>query len=831
MRCVVRRSASAAEGLQDAIATTPGFATEDNGLLHARGVDDGFLYVIDGVPVYERMDGVHGVAPDPEMVDSINVIVGHVPPEFGFKSGGVIEVRTSNRRSDAWLGNVQGSSGSDSTWQGSSVFGGPASRSTALTFGFSGQRSSRFLDPVHPGNLHNDGNAVNATAEFGWTMTPSSTLSVLGGLGRSSFEVPHTEEQDERQQDQRQRNRQTWQTASWQRAWSTQTVTQVAAYHRSGSAALFGSERDTPLHINADRSLRRIGALASVTHQRGKHVLKAGIEASRLSLHEDFSFFVTDEEEGEEADLSDGALAHDEDNPFIFSGRAQPTLFAFYVQDSIRVGRGFTVDFGVRADRARMLTQASQWSPRVGAAYHLPGTNTVLRGSIDRFFQPPQAENLLLGSSEQARELSPFVDDSVGGGEDLQPERQWATEVGVNQAIKHGVTLDVSYWRRRVRNAADPNVLFGTTIIFPNSIARGRGDGVDVRLELQRRRGVSAYLSYTNSRVVQFGPVTGGLFVEDEVIEIADGTAFTPDHDQRHVGAFGVTYDHARTGSWVSLTGRYESGTPLEVDEEELDELLERPGSELVDIHRGRVKPRQLLDVLAGLRLFRREGNEVIVKAAILNVIGTAFAYNFGNPFSGTHFGPGRTFQVGTAGKTWSIVQGLSSIGPSRVHRHGRRNARHVPESRDMRLRSLVGVPSGLEAQTKDAMIGTWRMDVAKSRLDGPAPKNEVRTYAAAGPDIKATTRGVDNLGKPYLEEWVISYDGKDRPIDNPDADSVSRRLIDPLTAEFTLKRAGKVVTVGTRVISKDGKTMTITAKGTNAKGQAIHTVEVFERQ
>src|SRR5688500_6115172 len=119
-------------GLQDAIATTPGWATEDNGLLHARGVDDGFLYVVDGVPMYERMDSTHGIAPDPEMVESVNVMVGHVPPEFGFKSGGVIEVRTATGKSDAWLGNMQGTFGSDATRQGSSVFGGPMSASTAL---------------------------------------------------------------------------------------------------------------------------------------------------------------------------------------------------------------------------------------------------------------------------------------------------------------------------------------------------------------------------------------------------------------------------------------------------------------------------------------------------------------------------------------------------------------------------------------------------------------------------------------------------------------------------------------------------------------------------
>ncbi|MGH9311017.1 MAG: hypothetical protein ACRD1U_16695, partial [Vicinamibacterales bacterium] len=65
-------------GLQSAIATAPGWATEDNGLLHVRGVDDGFLYVIDGVPVYERLDGLFGVAPDPAMIDSVNVLTGYV---------------------------------------------------------------------------------------------------------------------------------------------------------------------------------------------------------------------------------------------------------------------------------------------------------------------------------------------------------------------------------------------------------------------------------------------------------------------------------------------------------------------------------------------------------------------------------------------------------------------------------------------------------------------------------------------------------------------------------------------------------------------------------
>jgi len=614
--------------------------------MHARGVDDGFLYVVDGVPFYERMDSLHGVAPDPEMIDSMNVLIGHVPPEFGFKSGGVIEVRTSSHKSDRWLGNVQGLFGTDATRQGSGVFGGPLGDTTALTVGASGQRSDRFLDPVHPDNFHNTGNATNVTGEFSWLIAPTSTLSIASGFGRSDFDVPHNEDQEEAGQHQRQENVQTWQTGSWQRAWSGNTISQVAGYYRSGTAALLGTGRDTPLFIDADRSLKRMGILGSMTHHRGKHAFKVGFEAARLSLDEEFSFFVTDEAEGEEAGLSEEVLEHDDDNPFDFTGHDTPNLFAFYAQDSVRFGRGLTVDFGVRADRSRMLIAESQWSPRIGAAYHIPGTDTIVRGSVDRFFQPPQAEYLLLGSSEEARALSPFADET-GGGEDVKPERQWATELAVNQTFARGMSLDVSYWRRRVHDVGDPNVLLGTTIIIPNSIARGEADGLDVRLEFPRRGGMSGYLSYTNAKVVQYGPVTGGLFLEDDVIEIADGTEFTPDHDQRNVGAFGLSYDDLRTGFWATFGGRYESGTPLEVDEDELDELMARPGAELVNFETGRVHPRLVFDVVAGTRLFSSSGYDISLRGGVLNLTGEEFAYNFGNPFSGTHFGAGRTFQIG----------------------------------------------------------------------------------------------------------------------------------------------------------------------------------------
>ena len=633
-------------GLQGAIATAPGWSTEDNGLLHVRGVDDGFLYVIDGVPVYERLDGLFGMAPDPAMIESLSVITGYIPAEFGWKAGAVLEVRSAARMADSWEASVEGSAGGDEMGEISGVAGGPLARSAALTVGASKESSARYLDPVHPDNFHNQGGSWSGGAHAGWNVTSADAVSAVAGVGRSTFDVPHAEVEEAAGQDQRQQNRQYWQTASWQRVWSAATVSQFAGYHRFSSSRLSGSDRDTPLFTDSYRTLGRVGLLASVSQQRGAHLIKAGGEASWLRLREDFTFAVTDPDLAEDAGLSDEALEHTVDNPFVFGGRATPSLFSAYVQDSIRLTDALTVDLGVRADSSRLLLAAWQVSPRAGAAYRFPAHDTIVRASFGRFFQPPQPENVLLASSELAWALSPFQSET-GGGAELEPERQSVADIGVEHMVAKRLRLDVSVWRRWIRNVADPNVFFGTTLLFPNAVAEGRASGIDVRLDVPRRRGWSGYESYANGRVVQFGPISGGLFLEDEVIEIGPGTAFTPDHDQRNVGTLGISFDADQAGLAVSVTGRYESGTPLEVDDDELDELADRPGADLVDFERGRVKPRAVFDAALSKRVVRRGRAEVTLRASVTNLTGRRYAFNFGNPFSGTHFGPGRTAQVG----------------------------------------------------------------------------------------------------------------------------------------------------------------------------------------
>ena len=268
----------------------------------------------------------------------------------------------------------------------------------------------------------------------------------------------------------------------------------------------------------------------------------------------------------------------------------------------------------------------------------------MLRGSVSRFFQPPQPENLLLSSSEEARALSPFIEDGGEGGAAVEPERQWAFEAGLNHDFGGRFRFDAAFWHRSIVDAADPNVFAGTTIIFPNAVARGRAVGFDVRLEVPRRRSWSGYFNLSVGQVHQHGPITGGLFLEDDVAEVASGEEFIPDHDQPIVSGAGVTWTHPRYGASLSATVRYESGTPIDSSEE--DELSDRPGVELVDFDRGRVAPRAIASLLAEVPIWKHGRRSARIRATILNLFDDRYAYNFGNPFSGTHFGSPRTFSV-----------------------------------------------------------------------------------------------------------------------------------------------------------------------------------------
>lgn len=143
---------------------------------------------------------------------------------------------------------------------------------------------------------------------------------------------------------------------------------------------------------------------------------------------------------------------------------------------------------------------------------------------------------------------------------------------------------------------------------------------------------------------------------------------------------------------------------------------------------------------------------------------------------------------------------------------------------------TVIGVPA---AQGSDPILGTWELNVSKSTFSpGPGPRSETRVMVQDGAVIRATSKGVDASGNPTGSQWTVTYDGTEQKIvGDPDADSQIVKRLDQFRTETTIKRGGKVVQTAVRELSKDGKTMTLTFKGVNAKGQTIHDVMVFEKR
>ena len=133
-----------------------------------------------------------------------------------------------------------------------------------------------------------------------------------------------------------------------------------------------------------------------------------------------------------------------------------------------------------------------------------------------------------------------------------------------------------------------------------------------------------------------------------------------------------------------------------------------------------------------------------------------------------------------------------------------------------------------------DARIGSWKVNLAKSKFgSGPAPKSNTAKLEPHGSNgIKATAERVDDQGQKTVLSYTADYDGKDYPVTgDPGRDTVAMKRIDAYTLEVTNKKAGKVVTSGKEVLSKDGKVRTITMHGTDAQGRAFTNVSVYEKQ
>lgn len=135
-------------------------------------------------------------------------------------------------------------------------------------------------------------------------------------------------------------------------------------------------------------------------------------------------------------------------------------------------------------------------------------------------------------------------------------------------------------------------------------------------------------------------------------------------------------------------------------------------------------------------------------------------------------------------------------------------------------------------AQT-DPHLGKWTMNAGRTvYTPGPPPRAQTRSYSTEGNKLKAVIETLQPLGTKTVVEYSAAFDGRDYPISgNSDFDTIALTRVDAWTFDATLKRRGKIVSTVRNTVSKDGRTMTVSAKGTTARGQTTSSVAVYARQ
>ena len=152
----------------------------------------------------------------------------------------------------------------------------------------------------------------------------------------------------------------------------------------------------------------------------------------------------------------------------------------------------------------------------------------------------------------------------------------------------------------------------------------------------------------------------------------------------------------------------------------------------------------------------------------------------------------------------------------------------------------VVALSPAAFAQVDPRILGTWKLNLTKSSFDpGPPPTSMTVTREQVGDAVRYTIERIEADGTRRIVVEAPKYDGKDYPrrvkddpsLGAPYPDTIALTRIDAQTVEETLKRAGRVVETARQVVSPDGRLITTTVTGTNARGQFVHTVLVYDKQ
>jgi hypothetical protein len=701
----------ASSGLNQVITlASPGVVSDSNGFFHPVGDHAQTQFSIDNQPVTDQQSRLYSNQISQDAVQSMEIITGVAPAEYGDKSSLVVHIVTkSGLDQPKPTGSVSLGYGSFSTPTMDVNVGG-GSHTIGNFLSLSGMRSDRFLDPPEFQALHDGGNQVSFFDRVDAHTSGTGTFHLNVQAARSAFDVPNTLDANALGQAQHQQINTFNVAPGYSQVIGSKTLLTANAFVRQDHLTYTPSPdpfADQPGTVSQDRTLTNLGFKADVAYNIGNHNVKVGGSISATKLNERFTIGFSDptfnspclDASGRpsgstalmavaqcvggltvnpafNADL----LAFDltrQGSAFAYAQAATIKQQAAYVQDDIKAGDA-TFKVGLRLDHYDGLTTATLLQPRIGVSYAVPGSKTVLRASYGRTMETPYNENLLLSSGVGAEALT-------GTAAPPPPGKRNQIEVGLEQSIGRWIVTDVGYFNKHTDNAYDFNVLFNTPVFFPVAWDHSRIDGFTSRINLVEHGGFSAFVVMAHTNAIYFPPGVGGVLLAAPCE--TPGCSFRIDHDQKFNATTNLQYVlNTQTGAWAALSWRYDSGLVASSIGDVLDLLTLTPAqqtaagvscagvaatpaagfttcapgsisaSRLVVPAAGtgdplnnpsRVAPRHLFDLGVGAdNLLRTDKAKLRLRFSVINLTNHEALYNFLSTFSGTHFVTPRAYQV-----------------------------------------------------------------------------------------------------------------------------------------------------------------------------------------
>ena len=762
---------SPSSGLSSLVTlSTPGITADSNGLFHGLGDHASNSFSVDGQPISDQQSKVFSNQLPEDAVQSLEVIEGAPPAEYGDKTSVVIVATTRSG-----LG-ITKPTGSITTSYGTF---GTANAGFDVAYGgdkwgnfiaANGLNTSRFLDGPEFDVMHDRGNQENLFDRFDFKPSEKDTVSLNFQFTRSWFQTPNSYDAQDATawtglvvdnggygpngflvgpQDQRSQIKTFNIAPSWTRLMNTHTVVNLGGWVRRDQYNYYPSADPfadlTPdlqfQSVGQNRSLTNAGLRGDVDYMKGKHNLKAGVFFEHTFLNENDALGIVDPTSNPVCFNADGSpntnpgLTNPANcsaplqpnanfNPLLacydltrtatlpgsdgcpnrtsglydFLGHTDIKELALFAQDTLTV-KNWQFNLGVRGDLYNGLTIARDLEPRLGVAYKIKPSSTVLRVSYARTMETPFNENLILASTGctdpvvsaiMASSSTPCVTNAP-----LSPGTRNEFHAGLEQAFGKYLVVDSEYIWKYTQRAYDFSILGNTPITFPIEWAKSKIPGYAIRASVPNTHGFTAYIVMSSVAARFFEPQVSGIGATPVGSEV-----FRIDHDEVFNQTTHLQYQPFKRGPWVGFNWRYDSGlvagpvpcaggncangpagtdsvvdfsgltpdqqfqaglscggvfatptTPISPTglcpaSQYTSSLVKIPaaGTENDDHNPPRIAPRNLFDISVGEdNLFGGDKHKWSLRVSVINLMDKEALYNFLSTFSGTHYVTPRT--------------------------------------------------------------------------------------------------------------------------------------------------------------------------------------------